>query len=128
MYQCSIHQLYFQKILGYRPLLTTERLNVNNLLYRDIEHQIPSAINIKCWEICKQDYDCSGYILFINLSECYGFTINEKSKHYYNLTNSTLVQDQNAVYFEKICLKNGKKKVYAFMYKIISYAYPYLFE
>lgn len=108
--RCPLYRQYFQKILSYRPIITTE-IGPSSKLINSNNQQL-LAINVDCWAKCKQDIECSGYVLFFNSTECYGFTKYEKSNKYYIPINSdTLEQDSNAVYFEKICLNNGKYQI-----------------
>lgn len=131
IFRCPLYRQFFQKILGFRP--SVNRLNDTSFLYKTtpnvsnyIDHNtinnrfIPLtqdlprlAINLDCWQKCKDDIECSGYVLFFNATVCYGFTKNDKSRrHLTLLMNDSLVQDSSAVYFEKICLNNGKPKYY----------------
>lgn len=131
IFRCPLYRQYFQKILGFRPSVIT--LNHTSFLYGTTpnasnyindntinnkfiplsQDQPRLAINLECWQKCKDDIECSGYVLFFNATVCSGFTKNDKSRrHLTLLMNDSLVQDSSAVYFEKICLNNGKPKYY----------------
>lgn len=127
--RCPLYNQYFQKVLGYRPdfqlignthdLLhpnpTTVSPNGNDINATEFSQArllldtTDQANNIDCWLKCKQDIECSGYVLFLNVSRCFGLTPRDKgSKLYTPIESDRLVLDTNAVYFEKICLTNGK--------------------
>lgn len=125
--RCPIYNQYFQKILAYRPdfqlignthdllhpITTTVSPNGNDINATEFNRLLidttDQANNIDCWLKCKDDIECSGYVLFLNVSRCFGLTSREKSSKFYTPINSDrLVLDTNAVYFEKICLTNGK--------------------
>jgi hypothetical protein len=100
-----LYQQHFEKVIGYRP--PSISLTDINLIKRASPQPngLPNAVNRECWTICKNDPDCSGYILFYNSSECYGFTRNERNQRYeYIRDGERLKPDSDAVYFEKICL------------------------
>lgn len=138
--RCPRHQQYFQKILGYRPdfqligsthelfptTTTTTTLapggnDINATAFsRDLnasnggaEMARRDAINADCWQLCSEAAECAGYVLFLNVSQCFGVTQhNRTSKFYTPLRSRGLLLDSNSVYFEKICLGNGESTVY----------------
>lgn len=135
--RCPLFHQYFQKVLGYRPdfqlignthdLLrpptTTlspngndinatlfSQLTQGNVARLDDAESTDQANNIDCWLRCKSDIECSGYVLFLNVSRCFGLTFHDKSSKLYTpIDSDRLVLDTNAVYFEKICLTNGMR-------------------
>lgn len=132
--RCPLYNQYFQKVLGFRPdfqlignthdllhpTATTLPPNGNDINATEFSHQTTRllidttdrAINIDCWLKCKQDIECSGYVLFLNVSRCFGLTPRDKTSQLYTpIDSDRLVLDTNAVYFEKICLANGKSKL-----------------
>lgn len=97
----------FIKIIGFRPAIE----KFSHILLRgnnNTDSYTTNTINLKCWDLCKNDQDCSGYVIFYTTSECYGFTQNSRSPNYdYLDTAIDLIPDSNAIYFEKKCL-DGK--------------------
>lgn len=99
-YKCAVHQLHFQKVLGFRPQFHSA--SPAHLLHHDAQS---TAINQICLAKCRDDIECSSYVLFFNTSECYGFSLHDRSTRYEPLRpTDDLVADSMAVYFEKICL------------------------
>uniref|UniRef100_A0A336LRS2 CSON002270 protein n=3 Tax=Culicoides sonorensis TaxID=179676 RepID=A0A336LRS2_CULSO len=103
-FSCPVSSTYFQKIISYRP--SSFSLSITNLLYKGLRSNLPSAaINANCWKICKQDINCFSYILFFNTSECYGFSKSfQINKYEFLKSEYLLIPDENAIYFEKLCL------------------------
>lgn len=127
--RCPRHQQYFQKILGYRPdfqlignthellptttttTLSPDGNDINATAFSHDMQQQPrrDAINADCWQRCSEAPECAGYVLFVNVSQCFGVTQhNRTSKFYTPLRSSGLLLDSNSVYFEKICMGNGE--------------------
>lgn len=81
-------------------------LSASSLIYKNTERYLPpKAINLNCWKICKEDKRCFSYVLYFNVSECYGFTKDSQNIIYEQLRDdSVLVPDNNAIYFEKFCM------------------------
>lgn len=57
-------------------------------------------------------------MLFLNVSRCFGLTTRDKTSRLYTpvVDSNRLVLDTNAVYFEKICLTNGKTYIYIYIH------------
>lgn len=104
---CPLYSTHFQKIIGYKPTIVS--LSSTSLIYKGIErYSPPMAINDYCYKICQQDNCCFSYVLYFNVSECYGFTKCSQTNNYELLKDEfLLVADNNAIYFEKFCM-SGK--------------------
>lgn len=128
--RCPLYQQYFQKILGYRPdfqlignthelyppansdTFPTNGNDINATAYAVQNYNNGGrrdAINVDCWQRCRDNVECSGYVLFLNVSQCYGISqINRSSPLYTPMLSAGLLLDTNSVYFEKICLSDGE--------------------
>lgn len=134
--RCPPYQQYFQKTLGYRPdfqlignthdlfplsAATDDDPNASGggcgggayaaAAAADCDDGGPrrDAINVDCWQRCYENVECGGYVLFLNVSQCFGVTQTNRSSRFYTPTRSRrLLLDTNAVYFEKICLTDGE--------------------
>ncbi|XP_055849800.1 uncharacterized protein LOC129914525 [Episyrphus balteatus] len=102
--KCPVYQLHFQKIVGFRP--PAELMTEGNVLYAADPTNPFDLINPICWDLCKQDENCLSYILNLDTNQCFGFSIFELSNLYQQSGQDIeLIADNNAIYFEKTCLK-----------------------
>lgn len=102
--QCPKYQVHFEKILGYRPLMSESPYELK-ILHKS--YQEPSVINIRCMELCKNKDNCDSYVLNFNKSECYGFGSNERfleNLNYRNHDDNEIIEDHGVVFFAKTCL------------------------
>lgn len=102
--ECPINSIYFQKVIGYKP--ATVSLSSSSLIYKGSDrYSPPKAVNDYCYKICQQDKYCFSYVVYFNVSECYGFTKTSQFSIYELLKeDSILAADNNAIYFEKFCM------------------------
>lgn len=113
---CPSYSQKFQKVIGYRPpteYLTRENVINTQNYYPDDPATLPShftsssnLLNPTCWSICQLDENCIGYVLSISTYECFRVSILDRNDGYQKLmtSNDFLIADQNAIYFEKVCL------------------------
>ncbi|XP_055677424.1 uncharacterized protein LOC129786426 isoform X1 [Lutzomyia longipalpis] len=105
--KCPTHQQHFEKIVGYRPS-THYDMNMNFNLMKNSD-VIPEfkQLNMDCWSQCYKDANCFGYIYFLGNNTCYGYSIGRTSDdpYYIKYHKLSLSPDANAVFFQKMCLK-----------------------
>lgn len=109
--KCPFNQVHFEKIIGYRP--STSAIKNENIILCQSYNQIPSIINLQCMEKCKNDHNCEGYVLNVNLSnrssECYAFISSEQgleSHNFQNFNDHELEEDKSVIFFIKTCMNS----------------------
>lgn len=90
---CPRDQVKFEKIIGLRPSNDIS----SYLLHR---HENYEPVTSECLTKCLSDDSCVSFVIYYNISECYGYNVYIQSFE----ENDNII-DSDVAWFEKTCLR-----------------------